>query len=183
MKENSQSNAVDRNGIVCDIGEHLVCFELSRLELRAVRTAAGAMGVDVIAYSPITYRSTTIQVKTTVPDFPYADFYPRDEKYNKPGQAEWDKEFCGTPLPDFVVLVKIADYSSYQVGGVYVWHCSEKLLLVPRNRSRGACWTLNGADATIKGGRSQQDGNRYPSLYGGVRDALGKIKDFLQMTP
>ena len=177
MTNSTQSNTADRNGIVCDIGEYLVCAELSRLELRAMRTNSGAMGVDIIAYNPNTYRTATIQVKTAVGKYTCADFYPRNEQYDH-GQAEQDKEFCDSPLPDFVVLVRLADYSSYEMEGVYVWHRDEKHLLVPRNRSRGA-WTLNGDDATIKGGRSQKDGKDYPSLYQGARDALKKIRDFV----
>ena len=59
----SKKKTADKNGIVGDIGEHLVCYELSRLELRAVRTTAGAMGLDIIVYCPNTYRTATIQVK------------------------------------------------------------------------------------------------------------------------
>ena len=178
--------AADRKGIVGDIGEHLVCFELSRLELRAVRTKAGAKGVDIIAYDPDTYRTATIQVKaTTGATYPSAVFTSRDEQYDH-GEAERDENFCSSPLPDFVVLVKLVDHSSYDVEGLYVWHRDEKHLLLARrvpNKPKQACWTLSGFDARIKGGRSQEDGKTHPSQYQEPRTALEKIKRHLESKP
>ena len=176
QSENEKRRIADRNGIVGDIGEHLVCFELSRLELRAVRTKAGAKGVDIIAYDPNTYKTATVQVKATVTNYPGADFsHPRDE--NAKGEAEQDEKFCNSPIPDFVVLVKLADYSSYKVEGVYVWRCDEKHLLRPRG-GKGKdepYWALDGSDARIKGDKTGR-GN----LYRKARIALGKIKKHLE---
>ena len=179
QSENAQSDTADKKGIVGDIGEHLVCFELSRLELRAVRTTAGAKGLDVIAYNPNTYRTATIQVKaTTGVTYPSA-YFPRDERYGD-GEAEQDKAFCNSPLPDFVVLVKLAAAPSYKVEGAYVWHRSEKQILSAHHIKGQPLWTLSGFDARIRGGRSQRDGKDYPRQYQPPETALKKIKERLE---
>ena len=180
QSENEKRRIADRNGIVGDIGEHLVCFELSRLELRAVRTKAGAKGVDIIAYDPNTYRTATVQVKAMVSHYPWADFsHPRDK--NVEGGAEQDKKFCNSPIPDFVVLVRLDGYSSYKVEDVYVWHRCEKHLLRACRTGKKPIWRLDGSNAKIKGGKSQEDGKIYPPLYREEpREVLGKIKKHLE---
>ena len=178
----SKKKTADKNGIVGDIGEYLVCYELSRLELRAVRTTAGAMGLDIIAYCPNTYRRTTIQVKAGAGEtFPNA-YFPRDKQY-KNGEAELDEKFRNSPLPDFVVLVKLTASPVYELEGVYVWRPSDKryqYLLRAHTYYEGPRWTLSGYDARINGGKSQQDGNTYQSQYQIPKVALEKIKRHLE---
>ena len=177
----SKNKTADKNGIVGDIGEHLVCYELSRLELRAVRTAAGAMGLDIIAYCPNTYRRATIQVKAGAGNtFPSA-YFPCDERYEN-GEAERDNKFRKSPLPDFVVLVKLTASPSYEVEGVYVWRPKNKRdqrLLLAHKYAEGPRWVLSGSDARINGGKSKQDGETHQSQYKSPKVALEKIKRYL----
>ena len=177
-----ENNTADKAGIVGDIGEHLVCYELSRLELRAVRTTAGAKGLDIIAYSPNTYRTTTIQVKAGAGNAYPSAYFPRDKQYEN-GEAERDKKFHNSPLPDFVVLVKLAASPSYEVQGVYVWrpsHKRDQRLLQAHDFKKEPLWALSGFGARIKGGRSKQDGKSYKSQYQIPKVALEKIKRHLE---
>ena len=117
--------------MVQDIGEYFVCFVLSQMGLRAVRTSQNAMGVDILAYGEKTLRPVTIQVKAARQ--PVTDVVC----LRKHEQAEEDVK--RHPIARFWILVQLRPGNSGQVERVHVWDSEDKShlrLLRPRTRTR-----------------------------------------------
>ena len=154
--------------MVQDIGEHFVCFVLSQMGLRAVRTSQNAKGVDILAYGEKTLRPVTIQVKAARQ--PVTDkVCPREHK-----QAEKDVE--KHPVARFWVLVQLHSGNSGQVKCVHVWDSRDKghLRLLrarsPKNTPRrGPEWCI------AVGVGTRQEREEWDLL----KDGWQRIADFL----
>ena len=129
--------------MVEDIGEYHVCFELSRMGFRAVRTSKNAMGVDILAYSEKTMRSVTIQVKTNQePSF--ADVCPRIDSSLSHGQADQDRNIT---VARFWVFVELDPKTPGKVKNIHVWDSEDdedkRLLRAHGEKSESPTWALN----------------------------------------
>ena len=164
--------------MVQDIGEYFVCFVLSQMGFRAVRTSQNAMGVDILAYGEKTLRPVTIQVKAARQPVT-ATVCPRKHE-----QAEEDVH--RHPIARFWILVQLHPDDSGQVEHVHIWDSEDKShlrLLRPRAHKKTVrkitiseqTWDI-AADVGKSGDRE-----KWNCLKGG----WGRISDFLnaKLTP
>ena len=150
--------------MVQDIGEYHVCFALSQMGLRAVRTSQNAKGVDILAYGEKTFRPVTIQVK--------AARQPVTDKVCSRKHEQAEDDIRMHPIARFWVLVQLQPGNSGQIKCVHVWDSNNKdhlNLLRPRNPKSGPKWCI----AASVG--NQQDREKWDCL----KDGWKQIADFL----
>ena len=125
--------------MVQDIGEYFVCFVLSQMGFRAVRTSQNAKGVDILAYGEETLRPVTIQVKTNQ-EPPFPDVCVRTVASLGHGEANQDPNI--KKVARLWVLVELNPDNSGKVKCAYVWDSGDKedqRLL----RAHKTMWALN----------------------------------------